>query len=302
MKISATISPALLSLLAKNQIDIHYIEVNGESEVAALQRALALRPALIHDISYGFWLNYSDPFDEAEMSKARAMLDLARPPWFSTGIGASAEPQGHTTEYWRGAPTSALQARNVALANIVRNGKRLKGWLGDIPLLLENFNYHPTNAYEYICEPDTFSQLIDEIGCDMLLDLAHAQISAFNMGWKNPREYLEKLPLEKVVEIHINHPYDDNGKQMLDRHLPIGESDLDLLSWVLVHAPQVQVINLESESPSEEAFTNEIRLVRQVVGLTVDDDDSGNSFMIIQLRSSLNEQNARDVFAHTHLS
>ncbi|MCA1552899.1 MAG: DUF692 family protein [Chloroflexi bacterium] len=181
MKIAATISPALLSLLEHNQIDVDYIEVNGERDVDTLRRALSLRPVLLHDISYRFWLNYADPFDEATMTKARTMLDMAKPPYFSTGIGASAEPQAHTTEYWRGAPASQLQSRAVCLANIVRNGKRLKEWVG-IPLLLENFNYHPTNAYEYICEPDTFSQLIDAIGCDVLLDLAHAQISAFNMG------------------------------------------------------------------------------------------------------------------------
>lgn len=198
------------------------------------------------------------------MAKARTMIEMARPPWHSTGIGASAEPQGHTTPYWRGAPASALQPREVALANIVRNGKWLKEWL-DIPLLLENFNYHPTNAYEYICEPDTFSQLIREIGVDMLLDLAHAQISAFNMGWKNAREYLERLPLDKVVEIHINHPYNDDGKQMLDRHLPIGESDIELLRWVLERAPKVQVINLESHEPSEEALLEEVRLVQRVL-------------------------------------
>ena len=265
MKIAATISPALLSLLDNHRIDLDYIEINGEQDLATLERALALRPVLLHDISYDFWLNYQDPFIEAEMSKARAMLDRARPPWFSTGIGASAEPQGHTTDFWRGAPASALQPREVALANIVRNGKRLKEWLGDTPLILENFNYHPTNAYEYICEPDTFSQLIDEIGTDMLLDLAHAQISAFNMGWKNPREYLEQLPLDRVVEIHINHPYNDNGKQMLDRHLPIGETDLDLLRWVLERTPKAQVVNLESHEPSEEALIEEIRLAKQVI-------------------------------------
>lgn len=218
---------------------------------------------LLHDISYDVWLNYDQPFDAATMAKARTMIEMARPPWHSTGIGASAEPQGHTTPYWRGAPASALQPREVALANIVRNGKWLKEWLG-IPLLLENFNYHPTNAYEYICEPDVFSQLIDEIGVDMLLDLAHAQISAFNMGWKNVRAYLERLPLGKVVEIHINHPYNDDGKQMLDRHLPIGESDIELLRWVLARAPKVQVINLESHEPGEEALLEEVRLVQSV--------------------------------------
>jgi uncharacterized protein (UPF0276 family) len=264
MKIAATISPALLSLLDKNQIDVDYIEVNGESELATLERACALRPVLLHDISYHFWLNYQDPFDDATMSKARAMLDLARPPWHSTGIGASAEPQGHTTPYWRGAPASALQPREVCLANILRNGKRLKEWVG-IPLLLENFNYHPTNAYEYICDPHTFSQLIEELDVDVLLDLAHAQISAFNLGWSSPREYVAALPLARVREIHINQPYNDHGKQMLDRHGPIQERDLDLLRWTMERTPKLEVINLESHLPAEPVLLEEVRLLRTVM-------------------------------------
>ena len=262
MKIGATISPALLSLLDDKRIDVDYIEVNGEASLDRLQRALAHRPVLLHDISYRFWLNYEDPFDDATMSKARAMLDLVKPPWHSTGIGASAEPQAHTTEFWRGAPDEALQPRERCLANIVRNGKRLEEWVG-IPLLLENFNYHPTNAYEYICEPDTFSQLMDEVGCDMLLDLAHAQISARNMQWSDPKAYLEKLPLAKVREIHINHPFED-GTQMLDRHGPITEQDLELLRWTLERTPQAEAITLESHQPSEEALLEEVRLLRSV--------------------------------------
>ncbi len=233
-------------------------------DFATLERALAFRPVLLHDISNQFWLNYTDPFGDAAMTRARAMLDLARPPWFSTDIGASAEPQGHTTPYWRGAPARALQPRDICLANILRNGKRLQAWLG-IPLLLENYNYHPTNAYEYVCEPDTFRALIDAIGCGVLLDLAHAQISAFNMGWTDPREYLAALPLEKVREIHINHPYNDNGKQMLDKHLPLQERDMELLQWTLEHAPNVEAITLEFEAPSTDELLNAVRLVRQVI-------------------------------------
>ena len=265
MKIGATISPALLSLLDRNQIDLDYIEVNGERDLPTLQRALALRPVLLHDISYQFWLNYEDPFDEPTMTKARAMLALAKPPWHSTGIGASAEPQGHTTEFWRGAPASALQPRARCLANIVRNGRRLAQWLG-MPLLLENFNYHPTNAYEYICEPDTFNRLIDEVGCDVLLDLAHAQISAFNMRWPSARDYLAALPLAQVREIHINQPYDDNGQQLLDRHLPIQARDQDLLRWTLERTPHAEAITLESHEPDEVALQEEVRLLRQVTG------------------------------------
>jgi uncharacterized protein (UPF0276 family) len=260
IRIGATLSPVLMALLDRDLIDVDYIEVNGELEIDVLERALAQRPVLLHDISYRFWLNYEDPFDAATMDKARAMIDLAQPPWHSTGIGASAEPQQHTTEYWRGAPVDALQPRSRCLANIVRNARQLKAWLR-IPLLLENYNYHPTNAYEYVCEPATFSQLIEQIDCGMLLDLAHAQISAFNLGWKDAHAYLDELPLARVREIHINHPYNDNGRQLLDRHLPIGEADIALLEWTLARTLQVEAVTLESHLPDEAALRREVNLL-----------------------------------------
>src|SRR5207237_8795480 len=107
--------------------------------------------------------------------------------------------------------------------------------------------------------------LIDQIGCYVLLDLAHAQSSAFNMRWPSARAYLDALPLDKVREIHINQPYNDNGQQLLDRHLPIQPRDLDLLRWTLERAPQTEAITLESHEPDEAALQEEARLLREVV-------------------------------------
>jgi uncharacterized protein (UPF0276 family) len=164
MRIGATLSPALMSLLTRDLIDVDYIEVNGEMEIAELQTALAQRPVLLHDISYRFWLNYEDPFDAATVDKARAMIGLAQPPWHSTGIGASAE-----------------------------------------------------------------------------------------------------LPLARVREIHINHPYNDGGRQMLDRHLPIGEADIALLEWTLARTPLVEAVTLESHLPDEAALRRDVDLLRNIV-------------------------------------
>lgn len=267
IRLGATTTPALFSLLEQGSVAIDHIKVDADGGRKLIQRAQAYRPVLLHDIASHFWLNYADPFDDATMQAARAMLDQAQSPWFSTGIGASAEPQGHTTPFWRGAPASALQSRATVLANIVRNGRRLQGWLNGVPLLLENYNYHPTNAYDYVCEPETFSDLIDAIGCAVLLDLAHARISAHNLGWADPRAYLQALPLPKVREIHINRPQVDPALgQMLDRHLPIQADDLDLLRWTLAHTPAVEAITLESEAPDEAALLQEIAIVRQTLG------------------------------------
>lgn len=265
IQIGAATSPALFRLLEQQVVDVDFITVYGSQSMAILEQALSYRPVLLHDVSNTFWLNYADPFaDVATVTKARAMLDLAQSPWFSTGIGASAEPQGHTSPYWRGADTSQLQTRAQVIHNITKHGLRLREWAG-VPLLLENYNYHPTNAYEYVCEPALFTQLVEAIGCQVLLDLPHARISAYNMGWgADPRPYLAALPLAKVREIHFNRPHFD-GQQMLDFHQSIQADDLELLAWVIEQCPNVQVITLESAAPSEEALVEEIRLLCSVL-------------------------------------
>lgn len=263
VRIGIEASTVLLSMLSRKAIDIDFVKVDGDSSMEMLNEALSYKPVLIHDINRYFWLNYEDPFKDEVMATARKMLDAAKPPWFSTGIGASAEPQGHTLPYWRGADAAALQTREKVTENIIRNARRLKEWL-DMPLLLENFNYHPTNAYEYICEPTSFSSLIQAIDCDVLLDLSHAQISAYNMGWGDPRSYLKALPLNRVREIHISHPEVRNG-QMLDMHLPIQPLDIELLGWILAHTP-AEVVSLEvSDDVTDELLLQQAAAMREVV-------------------------------------
>ncbi len=67
MRIGATLSPALVALLERGRLDVDYVAVNGENDLAALEGA----PVLLHDIAYAFWLNHEDPFVPALMDKAR---------------------------------------------------------------------------------------------------------------------------------------------------------------------------------------------------------------------------------------
>ncbi len=268
VQIGIEVSRPLLALLAAHAIDIDYVKVDGDWPMDLFQKALTYGPVLIHDISSTFWLNYEDPFQDADLRPVRKMLETARPPWFSTGIGASAEPQGHTSPNWRGAERDALQSRERVAENILRNAARLqKTVLGDMPLLLENYNYHPTNAYEYVCEPPFYSKLINEIGCGVLLDLAHARISANNMGWESPQHYLEALPLDRVREIHLSHPT-RREEQMIDAHLPIDTSDVELLVWTLNHTPAEAVTLEVSENVDEAILLAQASALRTAINMS----------------------------------
>jgi uncharacterized protein (UPF0276 family) len=261
IQVGVPISDATLALAQANRLDVDYVIYYGDAGLAGMQKFTQFKPLFLHDLPGSFWLNYENPFRDSVMTEARAMLDLSKSPWLSTGIGASAEPQAHRDGPYREANTEDLQSRETVIANILKHGRRLKAWAG-VPLLLENYNYHPTNAYEYICEPELFTRLVDEIDCGMLLDLAHARISAHNMGWSSAERYLEALPLHKVREVHVTRP-GWQGDQRVDLHQPLLPEDLPLLDWVLDHAP-VEAVTVEIDHTIDEAtLFDHIGLMRQ---------------------------------------
>ena len=257
-KLGISISNTAFALAQQGKLDVDYVVWYGQLLSSRLPELLALKPALIHDLPEPFWLNYEAPFTEEMLHEGQALMDLARPPWFSTGVGASAEPQAHRDGPYREGNADDLQTREVVVANITRHTKRLREWL-KIPVALENFNYHPTNAYEYICEPELFSQLLDATGCDMLLDLAHAQISAHNMKWPGIHEYLMAMPLHKVREIHFTRP-GWQGDQRVDLHQPVEADDIALLGWTLDHTPDPWVTLEVGEMP-------EAQMIEQLAAL-----------------------------------
>jgi uncharacterized protein (UPF0276 family) len=261
IKVGVAVSKNAIALAKAGRLDADYIQYYGQLGVEPMHEVLPYKPVMLHDLPEPFWLNYENPFQDDVMKVSRELVENAKSPWFSTGIGASAEPQAHRDGPYREADPEDLQTRETVIANITKHGRRLKEWLGDTPLLLENFNYHPTNAYEYICEPELFSFLLDEIGCGMLLDLAHARISAHNMGWKDAETYLAALPLNKVREVHTNRPGWE-GNQRVDMHQPLQADDLPILDWVLDHT-SAEAVTIEVATMDEPTILAQVEMMQQ---------------------------------------
>jgi uncharacterized protein (UPF0276 family) len=261
IKLGVAVSKSSVALAKAGRLDVDYIQYYAQLGVQPMHEILPYKAVMLHDLPEPFWLNYENPFQEETMKTARELVDMAKSPWLSTGIGASAEPQAHRDGPYREADPEDLQSRETVIANITKHGRRLVEWLGETPLLLENFNYHPTNAYEYICEPDLFSSLLDDIGCGMLLDLAHARISAHNMGWKDAETYLSALPLNKVREIHTNRPGWE-GDQRVDLHQPLQQDDLPILGWVLDHTP-AEAVTIEVATMDEPTVLAQVEMMRK---------------------------------------
>src|SRR6266851_634648 len=260
MKFGISISKTVGEMARNDELDVDYIVYYGQIGMKYVDEMKAHYPLLLHDLPEPFWLSYENPFTDEVVKVSQQLLDSIQPPWFSTGIGASAEPQAHRDGPYREGNPEDLQSRETVVANITKHTKRLRDWV-KIPVLLENFNYHPTNAYEYICEPEQYSQLLETTGCGMLLDLAHARISAVNMKHPSERAYLSEMPLNKVREIHFTRP-GWQGDQRVDLHQPVQQDDLDILAWVMERTP-TEAVTLEIDDQPRDVILSQIELMHK---------------------------------------
>jgi uncharacterized protein (UPF0276 family) len=101
---------------------------------------------------------------------------------------------------------------------------------------VENYNYYPTGLYEHICEPEFIGRFLAEFDLGFVLDLAHAAVTAANLGW-DPRGYLAELPLDRVVEVHLSRPF-FHPAMAVDAHLAPESEDFALLDDLLARLPE----------------------------------------------------------------
>ena len=102
---------------------------------------------------------------------------------------------------------------------------------GGKSVALEHYPFTCNNPHiAYAADSRVFSNVIRDTGCQLLLDLAHARITADTLGL-DVRTYIQSLPLEKLVEIHITGTRPHGG--VLTDHFELDEQDWELLNWAL---------------------------------------------------------------------
>ncbi len=108
--------------------------------------------------------------------------------------------------------------------------ERLKRALA-LPILLENLDPLPFPGCTFEVEPERISGIVQSTGCGLLLDTAHARLAAAVLGLA-VEEYIARLPLERVTQVHVSGPRWRDGR-LVDAHEPMEAEDYALLEWLL---------------------------------------------------------------------
>ena len=111
-----------------------------------------------------------------------------------------------------------------------------------IPVILENLTSLPQEKYAYAANPSLISEIVETTNSGLLLDIAHARAAASYRGM-SVESYLEKLPLERIVQIHVS-GVREKGRYLHDTHEAMQDEDYAILNWVLEKS-EPEVVTLE---------------------------------------------------------
>jgi len=257
IKLALTDSPLARKLCKENKLTVDYLETSAML-TDNIKADCPDFPLLLHNSVWDWSLAHDNALlhkDALRLSKKR--LQITKAPFFSIHIGFSAALVKFENGMQALSPTLEKQE---LLKKMVANILELKKQI-DVPLLLENLDYVPAAAYEHICEAEFISDLLTQSDTFLLLDLAHAQVSASRFAMSID-EYLSLLPLNRVRQLHLSGPRARDAV-LYDAHEPLLKRDYDLLKKVLTKTSP-WVITLEYKKLESEALAM-LRQIKKII-------------------------------------
>lgn len=240
-------SPSVPEFISDNPDLVDYVELPFEQlrhspEVRSVQDAV---PVILHCASMSV-AGFVPPV-EATLEAIGREAERTRTPWIGEHLAfisaESLDPGVDTV----GSPTALTytvcpQMSEETVARVADNVASLQRRF-EVPLILEN-------SPQYFAVPGSTMPMVDFIAavlarCEvgLLLDLTHFLITMLNTGGDAERE-IDRLPLERVVEIHVSGMNVQSGIVWDDHATPAPAPVFSLLERVLERA-QPRALTLE---------------------------------------------------------
>ena len=210
----------------------------GGAGPARLARITGRFPILTHGLAMS--LGGLEPFDPGYFAQLRPFLDRvdgARTRWHSDHL-CFCGVDGQALHDLLPVPFTSASARRIA-ARVREAADRLER-----PMAVENISYYVPLGKPEIDEPDFITELLERADCSLLLDVNNVFVNAQNHGF-DPRQWLAKIPLERVVQLHVaGHEFWDASETLIiDTHGAPVRTEVDaLLAWVVERIGPVPVL------------------------------------------------------------
>ncbi|HEX2908155.1 MAG TPA: DUF692 family protein [Phototrophicaceae bacterium] len=219
MRLAVNYSPQAAELLNAGKIQVDLFKCPDWPDLVAT--VSKLRPVYVH---FPLMAGRAD-LEKVGVEKINALLASTGTRYVNTHLAPRAADFGIPLDTDDPAHTRALvDAMLTDIAAMVSQFGRER-------VILENGNWDPN--YDIPCpviEPEIISHVVTASGCGFLLDIAHARMAAAYLDI-DPYDYLVRLPVEHLAELHITGTlYDEKEARLVD-HFPMTATDWALTEW-----------------------------------------------------------------------
>jgi hypothetical protein len=246
--------------LNKDKVDFleitadHYLNATKEKEreLELLQNNFTLIP---HALNLS--LGSAEGIDESYLEKLARLIESVKPPYWSEHIcftKAGGIQIGHL---------AALPFTNEAIDVLSRNIEKVKKRI-TVPLVLENITYTMKFPFGEMDEAEFISQVITKNDCGLLLDVTNLYINSVNHKY-DWREYLNRLPLERVVQLHFVGGH-EHKHLLIDSHSQTTPNEIwEVMEEVLKRAPvKAAILERDENFPSFDELIKELDTAREI--------------------------------------
>ncbi len=247
--------------IENNLHEFDFIEAYSErffikDDNSRLRRIIKNKPLVLHglDLSIGS----PEAIDEGYCDKLETIVQKTNCHWFSDHISLT---RIDDVEVGHLMPISFNEENiDLIVSKVHALQRRIKK-----PFLLENITYYYKIPNSDIGEAEFIRQILERADCGMLLDLNNLYLNSLNHGY-DPYTYLNKIPLDRVVEIHLaGGSYKEN--MHVDTHAnAISKPVWELFDFVAKTVPFRGVI-IERDSNFEpfSGIIEEVRFARSIM-------------------------------------
>lgn len=197
-----------------NLDDVQFLEVAPENWInvggryGRLFREYTERfPVLCHGLSLS--IGSPDPLDVDLVKSIKQLMLEHNMPYYSEHLTYCSE-SGHLYDLLP-IPFTEEAVRHTA-ARICQVQDILEQTIA-----MENASYYAEAPGGEMSELEFIQAVIDESGCDLLLDVNNIYVNSINHGY-DPFEFLEKMPGHKAKYIHIAGHFDEADDLKVDTH------------------------------------------------------------------------------------
>ena len=221
MYLAINYSPAAAQLVQSGQLNVDYFKSPDWQWM--VDEAIALRPVAVH-----FTLEAGNGgLEQMDWELVERLSSQTGTPYINLHLDSRLNhfpgvPIGTTD------PDEVKRVADVLLSDVMF----VADCFGASRVIVENSPYRADQGKTLrpCVEPEIITRIIEETGCGLLLDIAHASITAHHIGM-DEHEYISRLPFQQVNELHFAgiHLVGD----MLQDHQSILDANWPLLDWVL---------------------------------------------------------------------